>query len=226
VKAEQSNTFLFTYGYVEGSLVFQDEVYPGDTMMYNITIIANLDLRIYNFTMKISGMVGETWLELEKEEIEGYDLMKDENITRQITIILPSNISKKIYCIVEVSTDKGFGRNSFYTTYVRERTYHELENLYDDLSANYSTLEDEFNDLLYNYNYQNQTFNLLLSELQGSYDYIKTKYDASIRDSNLFRNLMYIFSITTLIFVATTLYLRKKEPYIIVRKETAIKPEK
>jgi hypothetical protein len=38
------------------------------------------------------------------------------------------------------------------------------------------------------------------------------------------RNLMFGFGIATVILAATTLYFRKKAPYIVVRKETEVKP--
>jgi hypothetical protein len=36
---------------------------------------------------------------------------------------------------------------------------------------------------------------------------------------------MFVFGITTAILAATTIYFRKKAPYIVLRKETAAKAE-
>jgi len=242
---------------MEGSLEFHEEAHPTDTITYNLTIVAYIDVTIFNLTLKISGLVGEKWQTLHTEQITSYPMTIGENFTRQIIFTVPQNTSERLYCVIEASTDKGFGKTAFYATYVRTITYDELLNLYNELLVNYSTLQDDYNQLLTNYDALNLTYSSLVAEhgtmqtnynslnssyeslmasynslttvydsLQEFYTYIKTKYDASIGELNIIRNLMYIFIITTVIFVATTIYLRKKAPYIILRKETTVKPDK
>jgi len=256
-KASQFSTVSFTYWYMEGSLEFHEEAHPTDTITYNLTIVAYIDVTIFNLTLKISGLVGEKWQTLHTEQITAYPMTIGENFTRQIIFTVPQNTSERLYCVIEASTDKGFSKTAFYATYVRTITYDELLNLYNELLVNYSTLQDDYNQLLTNYDALNLTYSSLVAEhgtmqtnynslnssyeslmasynslttvydsLQEFYTYIKTKYDASIGELNIIRNLMYIFIITTVIFVATTIYLRKKAPYIILRKETTVKPDK
>lgn len=256
-EASQLSTVSFRYGFIGGSLEFPEEAHPTDTIMHNLTIVAYDDVTLSNFTLRISGLVGEKWQTLETEQIISHFMIQGENLTRQIEIYLPPNTSERLYCSIEASTDKGFGKTAFYATYVRTITYDELLNLYNDLLVNYGTLQDDYNQLLSNYDALNLTYGSLVAEydtmqtnynslnssyeslmanytslvtnydsLQEFYTYIKTKYDASIGELNIVRNLMYIFGITTVIFAATTVYLRKKAPYILLRKETAVKPDK
>ena len=256
-KASQFSTVSFMYGYIEGSLEFCEEAYPTSTITYNLSIAAYLDVTIYNLTLRISGLVGEKWQTLHTEQIISYYLKQGENLTRQITVTLPQNTSERLYCIIEASTDKGFGKTAFYATHVRTITFDELLNLNNELLVNYSTLQADYNQLLTdydalnlthvslvaeyssmqtNYNVLNSSYESLMASynsltfnydsLQESHTYIKTKYDTSIGELNIVRTLMYIFTITTVIFVATTVYFRKKAPYLVLRKETTVKPDK
>jgi hypothetical protein len=56
--------------------------------------------------------------------------------------------------------------------------------------------------------------------------YIKTKYDDSLAELAIVRNLMYLFGISTVILAAATIYFRKKAPYIVLHKETSAKRDK
>jgi hypothetical protein len=256
-RASQISTVSFMYGYIRGSLEFHEEAHPTGTITYNLTVVAYLDVTIYNLTLVISGLVKEKWQTLHTEQIISYSMTEDENFTRQITVTLPRDTSERLYCVIEASTDKGFGKTAFYATCVRTITYDELVDLHDELLTNYSTLQAGYDQLLTNYDALNLTHSSLVSEyasmqtnynllnssydslmtsydsltfnydsLQEDYTYIKTKYDASLGELNIVRTLMYIFTTTTVIFVATTVYFRKKAPYVVLRKETAIKPEK
>jgi hypothetical protein len=77
---------------------------------------------------------------------------------------------------------------------------------YASLNINYSSLNSNYNSL------------------QQNYEYIKEKYDSSLAELGIVRNLMFGFGFATIILAATTLYFRKKAPYIVVRKETEVKP--
>ena len=255
-KASQFSTVSFTYGYLGGSLEFREEAYPTSTITHNLTIVAYLDVTIYNLTLRISGLVGEEWQTLNTEQIISYSLKQGKNLTRQMMVTLPQNTSERLHCVIEASTDKGFGKTAFYSTHVRTINYEELSNLYNELLVNYSTLQADYNQLLTDHDSLNLTYSSLVAEhslmqtnynilnssyefltvsynaltlnydsLQEDHTYIKTKYDASIAELNIFRTLMYIFAITTAIFVATTVYFRKKAPYLVLRKETSIKPD-
>ena len=116
-----------------------------------------------------------------------------------------------------------------------------LQTLYGQLLANYTTMNNTFNSLVTDYNTTRAAFDLLnstyasleanYSSLKSSFDslqehftYVEQKFDASTGELSVVRYLMYALGVTTVILVATTVYFRKKAPYVVVRKETAAKP--
>lgn len=255
-KALDSSTASFTYGYIWGSLEFPEEAHPTETVTCNLTIGAYIDVDIYNFTLGISGLVGQGWQLLRVEQILSRHMAQGENLSVSVMAVLPQNTSASLHYVVEASTDKGFGKTAFYATYVRSSTYSELSNAYNELQINNSKLQQDYSQLfgsyeilnltlqsltsqisnlqaLYNslnssYGSLNVSYNSLRSDhdsLQENYDYIKGKYDSSVAELGIVRNLMFGFGIATVILAATTLYFRKKAPYIVLRKETAVKPD-
>lgn len=255
-KASQFSTVSFTYGYIWGSLEFPEEAHPADSVTCNLTIVAYIDVNIYNFTLEISGLTGERWQTLHTEPILSHYLAQGENLTKKVRVTVPQNTSERLYYVIEASTDKGFGKTAFYGTYVRSIGYSELSGLYDDLLLNYSILRIDYNQMLANYYTLNSTYGSLVEEyntiqanintlnssyrslttsynslmsnydsLQEHYNYIKELYDSSAGELNTVRILMFVFGITTAILAATTIYFRKKAPYIVLRKETAAKAE-
>jgi hypothetical protein len=255
VKASDSGTVSFTYGYIWGVLEFPEEVHPSATVTCNLTLGAYLDVTINNFTLGISGLVGQSWQLLHAEHILSRHLAQGENFSTSVLAVLPKNTSASLHYTVEASTDKGFGETAFYATYVRSSTYGELSNAYDELQNNYSQLQQNYSQLFGSYVNLNLTLQSLTSQynslqtacyslnssyaslninysslnsdynsLQQNYEYIKEKYDSSLAELGIIRNLMFGFGIATVILAATTLYFRKKAPYIVVRKETEVKP--
>lgn len=106
---------------------------------------------------------------------------------------------------------------------------------YSALNAAYTSLAAEFNAMQAGYNSLNSRYEILIANntmlnssydsLQEHYDLTEARYDASTGELNIVRNLMYVLGVTTVIFVAATIYFRRKAPYIVVRKETAVQPE-
>ena len=256
VNASDSGVVSFTYGYIWGSFEFPEEAHPTETVMCNLTVGAYIDVDIYNFTLGISGLVGQGWQVLRTEQILSHHMIQGDNITKQVMVVLPQNTSGSLHCVVEASTDKGFGKTAFYATYVRASTYSELSNAYSELLVNNSMLQQDYSQLLESYENLNLTcqtlaaqynntqaaygslnssygplntsYNSLRSDydsLEEQYDYIKEKYDSSVGELGIVRNLMFSFGIVAVILAATTLYFRKKAPYIVLRKETAVKPD-
>jgi hypothetical protein len=99
-------------------------------------------------------------------------------------------------------------------------TYNSLVGAYNATRASYDLLNSSYQSLLANYSSLASIYESLLEH----YDYVKKNFDASNGELSVVRILTYVFSITTVIFAATTLYFRRKAPYIVLRKETAVKP--
>jgi hypothetical protein len=255
-KASQSGNATFTFGFLWGSVVFSDEAHPLDTITCNLTVGAYIDVNIYNFTLEVSGFTGQGWRSFGTEQITSYNLLQEQNLTRQLILTLPENTSGKLHYVLEASTDKGFGNTAFYGTSVLAVTYEELSERYDELLANHTTLQARYDQLLSNYTALNQTFNSLLTDynaarttcsllnssyqslnanytslksdydsLQQDHTYLEEKYDASTAELTVVRYLMFALGVATVILAATTVYFRKKAPYIVLHKETAAKPD-
>lgn len=101
-------------------------------------------------------------------------------------------------------------------------TYNSLTVAYNAMQTSYSSLNSSYESLSANY----ASLVLSHSSLQEFYTYITTKYDASMAELTIVRNLMYLFGISTVILAAATIYFRKKAPYIVLHKETSAKPDK
>ena len=105
-----------------------------------------------------------------------------------------------------------------------ENNFDELKNNYDSLSSNYTellssynlvsldydSLQTEYDNLLNNYNSLNSDYN----SLQADYNDLKSEHEALTTDVGTTRNLNYLFIITTIIFIATTIYLAIRKPKV------------
>ena len=108
-----------------------------------------------------------------------------------------------------------------------EISYNSLESSYESLQTEYNALNSTHNSLVSDYEALNSTYNSLetsYSSLSSSYDSLQTShnslqtsYDSLKAELTNIRNLMYIFIITTIIFIATTAYL--------AMRKTKMKPE-
>jgi len=65
--------------------------------------------------------------------------------------------------------------------------YNSLESSYSNLETNYNSLNSDYNDL-------------------------NSKHDTLMSDLDFTKNLSYIFMITTLVFIASTVYLAMRRP--------------
>ena len=65
--------------------------------------------------------------------------------------------------------------------------YNSLESSYSNLETNYNSLNSDYNDL-------------------------NSKHDTLMSDLGFTKNLSYVFIITTLIFIASTVYLAMRRP--------------
>jgi hypothetical protein len=115
-----------------------------------------------------------------------------------------------------------------------------LQTSYNQLLTNYTAIDQVLNTLQTDYNTTRTAYNLLDSNyqslntnytsLKSNYDslhdqstYLEEKYDATIGELTIVRYLMYALGLTTAILAATTVYFRKKAPYIVLRKENTPK---
>jgi len=104
--------------------------------------------------------------------------------------------------------------------------YQELLEKYNSLLANYTSLQSNYDDLLTEFSSLNSTYNDLISDydqldssytaLQNSYDELQSEQEAIKNELGTIRNLVYVLTAATIIFMATTAYFAiikpKKKP--------------
>ena len=121
-----------------------------------------------------------------------------------ITTVSPDRegyIYLEIYAMMDIKGPYGdvvhqLDTTSFLGTTVRSQTYRDLESSFDDLQTDFDSL------------YSNYT------SLQSDYNFLNGKYDDLLSEMNIIKNLMYVFTITTIILVATTVYLAIRRPRV------------
>jgi len=72
-----------------------------------------------------------------------------------------------------------------------------------ELLANYTELQSKYDNLVASYN-----------SSQTELDDLQSKYNALTNELNITRNIMYAFLITTIVFIATTLYIVIRKPKV------------
>ena len=95
--------------------------------------------------------------------------------------------------------------------------YDELQTNYDSLKASHDKLTADYNDLWAKYSSLNTSYTELKSNfdrlendyelLKTDYNNLKTKYEISMKELETTKILMYSFIVTTVVFIATTIYL-------------------
>lgn len=79
---------------------------------------------------------------------------------------------------------------------------------YSLLNSSYQSLNTNYTSLKYNYDTLNEHST-----------YLEEKYDATTGELTIVRYLLFALGVATAILAATTVYFRKKAPYIVLRKE-------
>jgi len=136
-----------------------------------------------------------------------------EKVVRIIELTLPTEpTSGRLYICISAETYKqphtAFSSNSLYTTYVRERTYDELLRDYDALRADYDRLISNYDSLRTDYIELNSKY----ESLKADYGELILKHGASKRELATAKSMMYIFIVTTMVFIATTVYFARRKP--------------
>jgi len=95
--------------------------------------------------------------------------------------------------------------------------YYELLRNYSELHGNYDFLQASHDILQTDYYFMN----VMYDSLNSSYNELTSKQEATISELNFIKNLMYVFIITTIVFIATTAYLAIRKPKVTSELETA-----
>ena len=86
--------------------------------------------------------------------------------------------------------------------------YTNLQADYDSTCSNYYSLEVDYNSLESSYSNLETDY----SSLNSNYNDLNSKHDTLASDLGLTKNLSYVFIVTTLVFIASTVYLAMRRP--------------
>ena len=86
--------------------------------------------------------------------------------------------------------------------------YDSLKATYDSLKSSYASLQTDYSKLSSNYDALQEDYNSLLAD----YDALESEYETSVGELGTSRNLMYVFVVTTIVFIATSIILFVRKP--------------
>jgi predicted nuclease with TOPRIM domain len=197
VDAAPDTTVTFRGNGVTIDLTFPDEAHPNDNISHNATLKANTGLTLYNLTLVIKAPVDSTWQETTGWYLFNRVLQENESRTEEMNFQLASNVNGTLQCFIYISTNQStyYLSTTFYTTQVREMTYsellegyNELNNTYNQLVADcnslnntYKALNASYNELFEKYNALNNTYNQLVADfddLNNTYNDLQSSYAA------------------------------------------------
>ena len=170
-------------------LAYPEEAHPAESITHNVSITANSDLTLQNFTLFVYAPVNSTLQQIKNQTIISWDLLRNENLTSSLRFTLPQNANGTLYCFLYVQTDQSADYSSFtfYTTQVRTLTYSELLSAHNELIANYTALSGAYDQLnasystlLLSHNELTANYNTLLADygtLLGTYNTLLTEYN-------------------------------------------------
>jgi hypothetical protein len=144
---------------------------------------------------------------------DGSDKVMYMNATFEITEYLPCDewlaLNATYYALLD---DYNALNASYYALQAQHNdltnTYQELLGDYNTKLANYSSLSTSYESLCDNYDTLETNYN----SLQSNNDELTTSYNALTGELATARNLSYVFTATTMILIATTVYFAVRKP--------------
>ena len=194
VGAQPTNSVSFRGVGVTIDLTFPEEAHPTDSILYNVTIRANTELTLKEFSMVVKMWVNSNW-----QEIFAPDTYRNIFLPNNYSLFLPMNFqlppeaNGTLQCFMYVRTQRQAiddASYTFYTTLVSQVTFSELRSEYDKLLANYSRLKADLIDyaqLLTNYSRLVVDYQTLFgeySELLTNHSSLVTGYETLLDEHN------------------------------------------
>jgi predicted nuclease with TOPRIM domain len=162
-------------------LTFPEESYPNITITHDVTITANTNLKLRNFTLFVYAPINSVLQYITNDTVAWPSMQENESLpVVNILIWLPENVNGRLYCLMYVETEINLviKRSSctFYTTLVSEPTFSEMQSEYDVLWEDYILLDAKYKALDENFTILWANYTLLLSEL----DQLKADYNSKV----------------------------------------------
>ena len=185
VDASPDTTLSFRGSSVTINLTFIEEAHPAESIWHNITITAITTTTLRNFTVVIKAPVGSGWQEIFNAEDT---FSKPLPVSYNLPLSLPQGANGTLYCFMYVNTTSiDCLSTTLFTTQVREMTYSELLDDYNELLVDYTALNDTYYQLLADYDDLNNTYN----DLRSSYETLNSSYYNLLAEYTALNNTHY-----------------------------------
>jgi len=209
---ELQGFFSAKYGGISVEVEATKETVPGGNMTVVVTVnctaggvyISYLNVSVYGF------INGSTQILISSRTINrSISLQPNETLRREYTIVVPNNVWGITYgqlflsyAIGDLSSPErnpGFPMTTVRNLYLEtlEGRFGFLNRIYVQLSQSYMNLSQDYDELRMNY-----------SQLQGNYSQLQ----GNVIDFDNTRRVAVILTVTTVFFVATTLYMIMRRP--------------
>jgi hypothetical protein len=210
------------------------QAYSNDTMTIRIRVEAREELQDVTLRMRMYGSKSQGYLGwfYSFYALQNVDLSHGVVEDQYFDVDIPDDVDPGLVysqtsCSWKVQRESSWqdqlNDGVFRVTYLRNKTYEDLQVAYNQLLADhnslvssYNTLQTDYDSLQTKYNNLqtlNSTYHNLLSDhlsLQASFNELKSKYEFGGDMANAL-NLMYVFIETTVIFSATTIYFLQRK---------------
>jgi hypothetical protein len=210
------------------------QAYSNDTMTIRIRVEAREELQDVTLRMRMYGSKSQGYLGwfYSFYALQNVDLSHGVVEDQYFDVDIPDDVDPGLVysqtsCSWKVQRESSWqdqlNDGVFRVTYLRNKTYEDLQVAYNQLLADhnslvssYNTLQTDYDSLQTKYNNLqtlNSTYHNLLSDhlsLQASFNELKSKYEFGGEMANAL-NLMYVFIETTVIFSATTIYFLQRK---------------
>ena len=165
VNASPDSHVSFIGGGITIDLTYPEEAHPLESIMHNVTITANVNLTLQNFTMVIYAPVNSSWQEATSVILSSRDMTENQNRIEEIRFTLPQGTNGTLNCLVYVQSNQTANTLAymFYTTRVSELTFSEMQALYNEMLGKYTGLQADYDTLLGEYDSLKANYTILLA---------------------------------------------------------------
>ena len=208
---ELQGFFSAEYGGISVEVEATKEILPGRNMTIVLTINCTADgVYISYLNASVYGFInGKTQTQISSRTIIHGPLLRNQANRTEYTVMAPANVwgitygqlflSYAIKDLPSTERNPGFPLTTVRDLYLEtlESRFEFLNRTYVQLSQSYMNLSQDYDELRMNY-----------SQLQGNYSQLQ----GNVIDFDNTRRVAVILTVTTVFFVATTLYMIMRRP--------------
>ncbi|OYT46322.1 MAG: hypothetical protein B6U85_07650 [Desulfurococcales archaeon ex4484_42] len=175
----------FCYYGIYGYIKYPEETHPGSFITISVLVVAGVDLYLNYFNMTVYAFIGEGWSRLYKATlISNLSMDEGDYVLKDISIYVPKQASGRLLLVVaSLTTVYGITAHGFTLlniTYVRELTYDEALQRYEELYSNYTDLLNYTSALKQNLTALEGKYSKLLKDyenLEAMYETLSSNYE-------------------------------------------------